>query len=259
VLEMGVLGPVEVVADGVRLDVGHARQRDVLAVLLLEVARVVPVDTLVDRVWGERPPAQPRNALYGYVSRLRRALAPVDVHRFESLLGRARTTADDDAALALYEEALALWRGRPLGELESEWAAGVRGELEYKHEAAVLDRNDRRLRIGAHAAVLAEPLPDGVAGERAAAQRIEALYLDGHPVDALREYETFRSPLAEELGADPGPRLRALHQRILTGAGPDGDRTAPRQLPAAPPSFVGRTDELETLDRMLAARGVRSR
>lgn len=275
-LEMGVLGPVEVVADGVRLDVGHARQRDVLAVLLLEVARVVPVDTLVDRVWGERPPTQPRNALYGYVSRLRRALAPVDgvtierdrggyvllaeprtvdVHRFESLLGRARTTADDDVALALYEEALALWRGRPLGELESAWAADVRGELVYKHEAAVLDRNDRRLRIGAHAAVLAEPPPDGVAGERAAAQRIEALYLDGHPADALREYETFRSHLAEELGTDPGPRLRALHQRILTGAGPDGDRSAPRQLPSAPPFFVGRAEELAALDRMLADRG----
>ncbi|WP_235783468.1 AfsR/SARP family transcriptional regulator [Amycolatopsis orientalis] len=273
---MGVLGSVEVVADGVRLDVGHARQRDVLAALLLDVARVVPVETLVDRVWGERPPAQPRNALYGYVSRLRRSLAPVDgvtierdrggyvllaepqavdVHRFESLLERARTTAEDDVALALYEEALALWRGRPLGELESEWADGVRGELEYKHEAAVLDRNDRRLRIGAHAAVLAEPPSDGVAGERAAAQRIEALYLDGHPADALREYETFRSHLAEELGTDPGPRLRALHQRILTGAGPDGDRTAPRQLPAAPPSFVGRAEELAALDRMLAARG----
>ncbi|UMP07540.1 BTAD domain-containing putative transcriptional regulator [Amycolatopsis sp. EV170708-02-1] len=273
---MGVLGPVEVVADGVRFDVGHARQRDVLAVLLLDVARVVPVDVLINRVWGERPPTQPRNALYGYVSRLRRALAAldgvtierdrggyvlltdpqtVDTYYFESLLGRARTTVDDDAALALYEEALGLWRGRPLGELESAWADSVRLEMEYKREAAVLERNDLRLRTGAHTAVLTEPPPDGMAGERAAAQRIEALYLDGRPADALREYETFRSHLADEFGADPGPRLRGLHQRILIGTVQDGERPAPRQLPRAPRSFAGRADELTMLDRALAARG----
>ncbi|MEU3628368.1 AfsR/SARP family transcriptional regulator [Amycolatopsis coloradensis] len=273
---MRVLCGVDVVADGVRLDVGHARQRDVLAVLLLEVDKVVPVDRLIDRVWAERPPAQPRNALYGYVSRLRRALAAldgvtierdhggyvlradpqtVDIHRFENLLARAKTTADETTALALYDEALTLWRGRPLGELDSPWADSVRDDLERKHEVARLDRNELRLRSGAHAQVLAEPATGGVVGEREAAQRIEALFLDGRPADALREYEEVRSRLADELGADPGPRLRRLHERILAGGGPGGETPAPQQLPAAPLSFTGRTDELAALDRLLAAPG----
>ncbi|WP_103347522.1 BTAD domain-containing putative transcriptional regulator [Amycolatopsis sp. CA-128772] len=268
-VELRVLGAVEVVAGGTRLDVGHARQRDVLAVLLLDVGRAVPADRLIDRVWGERPPRQPRNSLYAYVSRLRALLGAldgvtiererdgyvlvadplaVDVHRFDRLVQQAKTTADDHAALALYDEALALWRGTPLSELDSPWVAGVRSELERKHETALLDRDDLRLRTGAHAAVLAQPQPD--AGERAAAQRIEALFLDGRPADALREYEAVRARLADELGADPGPRLRGLHARILTGAGPE-----PRQLPAAAPSFSGRTGERAALDRMLAAEG----
>jgi DNA-binding SARP family transcriptional activator/tetratricopeptide (TPR) repeat protein len=276
VVELRVLGAVEVVAGGTRFDIGHARQRDVLAVLLLEAGRTVPVDRLIDRVWGERPPRQPRNSLYAYVSRLRALLAAldgvtierdrggyvlvadplaVDVHRFESLLRRARTTADDHAALALYDEALALWRGTPLRELDSPWVDSVRSELERKREAAVLDRDDLRLRTGAHAAVLDRSAPDDVLGERAAAQRIEALFLDGRPADALREYERVRSRLADELGADPGPRLRGLHERILTGSGPDAGWSAPRQLPAAPPSFTGRAGERAALDRMLAAEG----
>ncbi|WP_370963787.1 BTAD domain-containing putative transcriptional regulator [Amycolatopsis sp. cg9] len=270
-VELRVLGAVEVVAGGVRLDIGHARQRDVLAVLLLDVGRAVPIDRLIDRVWGDRPPRQPRNALYAYVSRLRGLLAPlggvtierdrsgyvlvadpltVDVHRFEALVRRARA-ADDHSALALYDEALALWRGEPLSELDSTWVDGVRAELERKREAAELDRDDLRLRTGAHAAVLARSGSGGAAGERAAAQRIEALYLDGRPADALREYERVRSRLADELGADPGPRLRGVHERILRG----GQPPIARQLPAAPPSFTGRAGELAALDRLLAAPG----
>ncbi|MET8849163.1 BTAD domain-containing putative transcriptional regulator [Amycolatopsis sp. NPDC004625] len=270
-VELRVLGAVEVVAGGTRLDVGPARQRDVLAVLMLDAGRAVPADRLVDRVWGERPPRQPKNSLYAYVSRLRSLLGAldgvtiererdgyvlvadpllVDVHRFEHLVRRAKATADDHAALALYDEALSLWRGTPLSELDSPWVHGVRRELERKHETAVLDRDDLRLRTGGHAAVLARPAPDGASGERAAAQRIEALFLDGRPADALREYEAVRARLADELGADPGPRLRGVHERILAGGGPE-----PRQLPAAASSFSGRAVELAALDRMLAPDG----
>ncbi|MGW5747832.1 tetratricopeptide repeat protein [Amycolatopsis sp. NPDC003861] len=269
-VELRVLGAVEVVAGGTRLDIGPARQRDVLAVLLLDAGRAVPADRLIDRVWGERPPRHPRNSLYAYVSRLRTLLSAldgvtiererdgyllkadpllVDVHRFDSLLRRAKQTGDDHAALALYDEALALWRGTPLSDLDSPWVDDVRGELERKRDAAVLDRDDLRLRTGAHAAVLARSVPGG-GDERAAAQRIEALFLDGRPADALREYEEVRARLADELGADPGPRLRGLHERILTGGGPE-----PRQLPAAAPSFSGRASELAALGRMLSRDG----
>ncbi len=275
-MELRVLGAVEVVDGEVRVDVGHARQRDVLAVLLIELGRVVPVDTLVDRVWDERLPRRPKVALYSYVSRLRGSLArlngvslehdrggyvlvadplTVDVHRFDHLLGRARGATDEHTALELYDQALALWRGAPLTGMSSPWADNVRDELERKREAAVLDRDDLRLRLGDHAAVLAGPPPGGGGGERREAQLIEALYLDGRPADALRQYEKVRSRLAEELGADPGPRLRRLHERILAEEKKTDDTPVPRQLPAAPPSFVGRESELNSLDQMLRARG----
>ncbi|EMD29198.1 hypothetical protein C791_4938 [Amycolatopsis azurea DSM 43854] len=270
-----MLGAVEVVVGGVRVDVGHARQRDVLAVLLIEAGRVVPVGTLVDRVWGERPPRRPKTALYSYVSRLRGSLAKldgvslehdhggyvlvadpltVDVHLFEHLSGRAKSTTDEHAALELYDQALALWRGEPLAEMTSPWADSVRNELERKREAAALDRDDLRLRLGDHDAVLAGPPPAGAGEERREAQRIEALHLAGRPADALRQYEKVRSRLAEELGADPGPRLRRLHERILAGERQSGEKPIPRRLPAAPTSFVGRESELKSLDRMLGAR-----
>ncbi|KOX19941.1 SARP family transcriptional regulator [Saccharothrix sp. NRRL B-16348] len=269
-----MLGAVEVVAGGVPLDVGHARQRDLLAVLLIEAGQVVPIDRLADRAWGAKLPRKPNDALYSYLSRLRTAFRgiddvtikrqrggyslvveprAVDVHRFAWLTGKARAAPDDDVALALFDEALALWRGRALDGLDSPWSDSVRADLDRQRYAAALERNDLRLRTGRHADVLAELADEPLLDERAAAQLVEALQLDGRPADALREYERIRRRLADELGADPGPRLREVHQRILTGeaAGPG----MPRQLPAPPSTFTGRTAELAALDDLLAEPG----
>ena len=116
------------------LDLGHARQKSVLAVLLVEVNRGVSIDRLVDRVWGENHPQRPRDAVHAYMSRLRRALAPaadvsitrrsggysltidplaVDLHRFQHLVTQARAAHLDEDAAVLFEEAFGLWRGRP--------------------------------------------------------------------------------------------------------------------------------------------------
>ncbi|BFO18171.1 hypothetical protein SHKM778_45590 [Streptomyces sp. KM77-8] len=128
-VRFGVLGAIAVWRGGAPVDVGHARQRWVLGALLADADGVVPTDVLVDRVWGADAPG--RQALYGYVSRLRQVLSgvgadivrdnggyrlkvlagSVDAHRFRDLADQARAVRDDEQAASLWEEALGLWRG----------------------------------------------------------------------------------------------------------------------------------------------------
>jgi hypothetical protein len=132
-MEFRVLGPVELWHGGQRATLGHAKQRSVLAVLLMEAGRVVPTGVLIDRVWDHRPPDAALNVLYGYVARLRKALTPagawlaresggylldiapdlVDAHRFTRLVAEAASTTPVDRAVTRLDEALALWRGTP--------------------------------------------------------------------------------------------------------------------------------------------------
>src|SRR5262245_7762425 len=175
-IEFRLLGEVEVVIDGRIIDVGTTRQRCVLAVLLLDPNRTVPFDVLLGRVWGERPPQHARNAVSGYVSRLRQALADgavriprgadgylidvdpatVDVHRFRSLIAQAHRTGDGSAAAALLDQALGLWRGAALTGMDSVWADRVRDTLAAEQRDVVLDRNDLALAAGQHARLLAD-------------------------------------------------------------------------------------------------------
>jgi DNA-binding SARP family transcriptional activator len=283
---VGVLGNLEVRVGGASLPVGHTRQKAVLAVLSTEVDRVVPVDRLIDRVWGERAPARVRSVLRTYVSNLRRALVStgititwrdidyqltadpgsVDLHRFRHLLTRARDSGDPRGALALADEALALWRGEPLAELDTLWAQSVREHLHRERAAAQADRIDWALQCGAHGDLLPElttRATEEPLDERLAGQLVLALYRSGRQADALEHYQRTRQRLAEELGADPGPALRKLHQRVLiadpalTLAPVETPRlaAAPRQLPAPPGPFVGRREELDRLDTALDASG----
>jgi DNA-binding SARP family transcriptional activator/tetratricopeptide (TPR) repeat protein len=267
-LEFRVLGGVEVSREGVPVELGPARQRCVLAVLLVEPNTPVPADRLVDRVWGDRTPQRVRGALHSYLARLRRALPglqlthrpggyvlsvdpeAVDLHRFRALVRRARATADDDAAAASFEQAARLWRGEPFAGLDTPWLADVRAELERERRATELDHTDLALRRGEHAALIApltrraeqEPLD-----ERLAAQLATALYRAGRRADALDHLHRVRTRLADDLGVDPGPHLVDLRQRILT-SDPRLTEPVPRQLPAAPTSFTGRAADLAALD-----------
>jgi DNA-binding SARP family transcriptional activator len=269
-LEFGLLGDVEVRADGRAVEIGHVRQRCVLVALLAEESRPVPVDRLLDRVWGERAPLRARDTLYGYLSKLRGLLGvdierqpggyllavdpdSVDLHRFRELVREARDATADERAVALFDEALALWRGEALAGLESLWLNALRESLHAERLAAELDRNDVALRCGLHAAVLPDlraRAAEHPLDERLAAQLMLALHRGGNSSAALRHYDLLRRQLAEELGADPGAPLRDLHQRILTA---DPELTAaepavvPHQLPAPQPWFTGRVDELADL------------
>ncbi|MGC7100984.1 BTAD domain-containing putative transcriptional regulator, partial [Amycolatopsis lurida] len=278
----GVLGALEVRLGGVPLPLGPSRQRSVLAVLLLEADRVVPIDRLMDRVWGDRAPTRSRSVLRTYLSRLRQTLAPagvtitwqdigyrltigtgeVDVHRFRRLLGQARAGNDPVRAVELADEALALWRGDPLAELDTPWAGEIRERLDNERAAAAADRIDWALDCGRHRELLPDLFTQTTAdplNERAAGQLMLALYRDGRQADALEHYQRLRRHLIGELGTEPGAELQQLHQRILAAdLGPVRATAAspvPRQLPAPPAPFVGRQEELDRLDAALAETG----
>ncbi|MEU5696716.1 BTAD domain-containing putative transcriptional regulator [Actinosynnema sp. NPDC020468] len=283
-VELRVLGEVELLVDGSRVDLGHARQRCVLGVLLAEANQVVATDRVVDRVWGADPPRRARQLVSNYLSVLRHLLAAggvadevvverrgggyvllvdpdrVDLHRFRRLVALARADADPASALESFDRAAGLWRGEALAGLDTPWIGVVRQGLERERFAADTDRIELALRAGRHAVLLPELTARAAAhplDEHVAAQLVLALYRAGRQADALEQYRRLRVRLTEELGADPGPDLRRLHERILAAdpalaAGPDPAPVAPRQLPAAPALFTGRVAELAELDRAVA-------
>ncbi|CCH29668.1 BTAD domain-containing putative transcriptional regulator [Actinosynnema sp. NPDC047251] len=269
-VRFGLLGEVTAHVGGRPVDLGPARQRCVLAALAVDANRVVPLDTLVERVWGAATPRRGPAALHSYISRLRQALAgsaevdlvrrsggyalvvrddrDVDLHRFRELAGRA-----DAASLT---EALGLWRGEPLDGLTGDWAAAERVRLRRERLTAEHDLVDVVLRAGGGGelvADLAERAARHPLDERVAGQYLTALHRAGRRADALEHYERLRRRLADELGTDPSAPLRDLHRRIVDDDERPGTTRAPvpRQLPAAPRPFTGRGRELDALTAAL--------
>ncbi|CAM3592267.1 BTAD domain-containing putative transcriptional regulator [Kibdelosporangium persicum] len=244
-VEFGLLGAIEARVDGHQVDLGHARQRHVLAALLVDADRLVPITDLAARIWGDRTPHSGLTPLYGYLSRLRQALAPaeqsvrivrqpggymaavnpatVDLHSFRQLMARARTTDEPTGAIGLFNEALELWRGEPFSGVDNPWFNTQRAALLRERESAEIDLRDLKLRCGLHAEVLTEVTGAFEAdpmNERVAGQLMLALYRQGRPAEALTCYDRVRARLAEELGVPPSPQLQRLHLRILE-ADPD--------------------------------------
>ncbi|RSM99596.1 SARP family transcriptional regulator [Nonomuraea sp. WAC 01424] len=283
-VEFRLLGSIEAYVDERPLDIGPARQRSLLAALLADPNRPVSADQLVERVWGDHAPHRARETLRTYLSRLRQALAVtdevsigrraggyvltldpgiVDLHHFHQLLAMARSTGDGTAAMDLFDQALALWRGEPFAQLDTPWSRAARTEAENERTRAELDRTDLLLRHGRHhelPAALWAQTAERPLDERLAGQLMLALYRNGRQADALDRYQDIRTRLAEELGADPSPPLQRLHQQILTAdpalAPPTITSAAtpspiPRQLPAPPQLFTGRTRELRALTAAL--------
>ncbi len=286
-VEFRLLGEVEVVVDGHRVPAGHARQRCVLAALLIDINHVVLVDQLVDRVWQDAPPGHVRATLAGYVSRLRNLLSgagvrlahesggyrlsadpmSVDMHRFRRLVAQARAEAGPDADVHAYEEALGLWRGEAFAGIDSLWFASIRDALATGRLAAELDRNDVALRHGRHAELVGELTLRAAAfpwDERVVGQLMVALYRSGRQADALASYHDLQHRLDDDLGAYPSPPLQELHKQILNGdpaldvAPEPSARVIPQQLPSAVAAFVGRRAELKRLDTIAAGTAQRS-
>ena len=247
-LTVHVLGPVEVHRDGVAVDLGGPQQRAVIAHLAIDVGRVVSVERLIDRLWGDQPPRTPLGTLQSYVSRLRRAVEPareagvapqvlvseapgyvlrlapeaIDVHRFTAILNEARSAAAAgyaSQALEHFDAALALWRGPAFaGVGPDEEVRPIVVRFEEERAQAIEDRFETLLALGRHAEAvpaLQLAVDEHPLRERLWALLALALYRSSRQADALRALSTARASLLDELGLDPGPELRALENRIL--------------------------------------------
>ncbi len=241
-VEIRLLGPLEVEADGRLLELGRGKQRAVLAVLALRVNQVVSTDALIDALWGESPPPTALKALQGLVSQLRRALAPlgedvivtrspgyvlridpdvIDAHRFERLAtsGRQEVDTDPEGAARTLREALALWRGDALAELTYEpFAQEATSHLVEMRLEAYESLFDAELALGRHREATAELqalVQENPLRERLRGQLMLALYRSGRQADALEAYREGRQILDRELGLEPDVELRRLEQAIL--------------------------------------------
>lgn len=234
-----LLGPVEAWRAGRRLSLGGPKPRALLAALLLEPGRVVSVDALIDAIWGERPPDTARSLIQSYVSALRRALSAeaietrppgylihadatlVDRVAFERLAVQGRQAAaegDHGAAARLLGDALALWRGPALGGI-GETLRAMADQLDEARQAALEERIAAQLAQSGRETDLVAELTALVSRhptrERPRGQLMLALYRLGRQADALAVYAEGRDVLAQELGIDPGPDLRRMHEAIL--------------------------------------------
>ena len=237
-MDFRILGPLEV-ADGDSLvALPGAKQRALLAILLLRVNEVVSADRLIDDLWGEQSPDSGRTALQVRISQLRKALGPAgevlitrppgyilkldpqqfDLHRFERLVEEADAAAAAVAAAKL-REALALWRGPPLADLSYEsFAQAAIARLEELRLGVLEKRIEADLALGRHADLVAELeafATEHPLREHVRAQLMLALYRCGRQADALAVYQAARRTLIEELGIEPSPPLRELQQAIL--------------------------------------------
>ena len=238
---------------------GGAKQRSLLALLLLDTGRVVSSDRLIEELWGGDPPEDAATALQQHVSRLRKLLEPhevletrspgyvlaidpqqVDFSRFERLRDEGRALLEqgraEDASRTL-RSALELWRGEPLFDLAGEpFARDALPRLEEERLEAVEARTDADLAAGRDAELVGELrrlVGEHPYRERLRAQLMLALYRAGRQSEALEAYADARRTLVGELGLEPGPELQRLQQAMLAH---DPAVDAPHNRPPPPSS-----------------------
>ncbi|HEY3714205.1 MAG TPA: BTAD domain-containing putative transcriptional regulator [Jatrophihabitantaceae bacterium] len=281
-MQIAILGPLEVRDGDVLVDVAGSRLRSLLIRLALDPGRPVSASALVDAVWGDQPPAEAANALQSLVSRLRRtfggaatvgqsptgyrlAIEPddVDATRFEQLAragAAAMRIGEQSKAAATLRQALAMWRGSALADVEgAPFAMATTTRLDELRLSATQDRIEADLVLGHAAEVVAEldvlceqhPLDERLAG-----LRLSALAATGRPADALADYERIRTRLADELGIDPSAELQAIHLALLRGGtvarpAPPPSRVPRTNLRAQLTSFVGRDEEVARIGKLL--------
>ncbi|GIF64113.1 SARP family transcriptional regulator [Asanoa ishikariensis] len=288
-MKLRLLGPVEAWNGDVPVPLGPPQQRCLVAMLAMEVNRVVPVERLAGVLWTGEPPKSARNAVQVGISRLRRLFsqhsddgpvrlvtkAPgylleanpddIDLHRFNRLVASAWDTDDDEARAKVLHEALALWNGPALADLDPAVREHLAPGLDEARWSAIEERVAAQLRLGHHDGQLIDELRELVrmqpTRECLASQYLTALHRGGQRVAALDHYRRVVDQLAQELGVRPGDRLQRVHDAILRGEplGPPVRKparpaaVAPAQLPANTPSFAGRVAALTWLDDLLDA------
>jgi basic membrane lipoprotein Med (substrate-binding protein (PBP1-ABC) superfamily)/DNA-binding SARP family transcriptional activator len=243
-VQFRILGSLSVVGNGRVAELGPPKQRALLAILLTRIGEVVPVERLIELLWGAAAPRTAEHSIQIYVSDLRHALEPlggsdvlvtrqpgyllevdpdsVDAWRFERLVKegtRLLEDGDQDAGRATIREALGLWSGPPLSDFPyEEFAQPVARRMTEERLTAVEAYAAASLeagRITEALDLLTAAVQDDPLRERARELLMLALYRSGRHADALRSYHALRTQLTEEFGVDPSPSVRALYDRIL--------------------------------------------
>ena len=286
-MEFRILGPLEVLDEGRVVALVGRKQRALLGLLLLHANQTLTPDRLIDDLWGEHPPATAAKALQAHVSRLRKALSAddgavvtrahgyelkldpecLDARRFERLVGdgqNALSASRPEQALSMLQGALALWRGPPLADLAYEpFAQHEIARLDELRVAALEQLIEAKLALGGHAELVGQLetlIGEHPYRERLRAQLMLALYRSDRQADALQAYHDARRTLVDQLGIEPGERLRELERAILAQDPALGLAAAPAPVTRWSDSpFVGREAELAHLaaglDDAFAGRG----
>ncbi|MFG2528459.1 BTAD domain-containing putative transcriptional regulator [Streptomyces sp. NPDC048516] len=261
-MEFSLLGPISVTTGSAELSLGPAKRRSVLALLLLQPNTTVPLEQLIDSLWEDEPPEHSRTVVQGHVSRLRATLAEggaeaygieltthgsayllrlpeelIDAHRFGELVALARPEAAPGDAVPLLREALGLWRGPALtGTVTSPPFAAAAHALEERRLTAVEALGRAHGALGEHeqaAAILYSAAVNHPLREGLIAGLMRALFHTGRQSDALEWFHRTRRLLNEELGVDPGERLRQAYEEILRAEAAGGNRQGAAK-PGAP-------------------------
>jgi DNA-binding SARP family transcriptional activator/tetratricopeptide (TPR) repeat protein len=271
-LRFEVLGLLRVIRTGREVDLGAAKQRAVLAVLLLNRNTPVSRGHIITAVWGDAVPPSAVNLVQTYVAGLRRALEPkrarrapaelltsvgdgyllrvergaLDLDVFESgatEAGRLRSSGDLAGAARLLEDGLALWRAEPLGGIAGLFAEVERGRLVERRFAVLEERAELRLALGQGADLVGQLttlVGDQPLRERAHGLLMRALCQADRQAEALAVYREARRVLIDELGVEPGPELRRVQKAVLAGEDPEpGRAAAPPAAPAPVTPAVG--------------------
>ncbi|HEV7648436.1 MAG TPA: BTAD domain-containing putative transcriptional regulator [Actinophytocola sp.] len=290
-MKIRLLGPLEVFDGTSWSGVGAAKVRLLIANLLIRQRQVVPIDQLVQELWGDAPPKTATTQVHGYVLRLRRLLgdrdgrllvttAPgyrlvpgeddTDAQRFLALAAeghRQQRRGGFEHAAELLGQALALWRGPAFADVPESAAVAVEAARLTEQRLTALDaRVDADLACGRHTMLIGEL--QQLVGEHPLREQgwhrlMLALFRAGRQAEALQAFQRVRTMLVGELGVEPGAALRELHQQLLAGEIETGPREAAPpavvvppicQLPADVPDFTGRDGPLDALTGLLADR-----
>ncbi len=292
-MEFRILGPLEALDEDVDVAPAGTKRRALLALLLLHANETLPIERLIDELWGEVPPVTAARTVQAHISRLRKALnvgngadavivtrghgyqlrldpERLDSHRFERLVaeGSAELAADLPArAASAFESALRLWRGAPLADLVDEpFARRETARLEDLRLAAIEQLNEAKLALGRHAELIGQL--EALIGEHPyreslRAQLMLALYRSERQADALQAYQDARRTLVEELGIEPGERLRELERGVLAQdpalalVEVESGERPPSRMPVPPTRMLGRDQDCEDVAELLGRGDVR--
>jgi predicted ATPase/DNA-binding SARP family transcriptional activator len=289
-MEFRILGPLEVWDRGRSLPLGGAKQRALLAILLIQANHVVAADRLIDLIWPHKPPDTADHSLQVYVSQLRKVLEPehragapysllisrppgylvsiktedLDLGRFQRLINEGKQSMSEgahDVASAKFREALGLWRGQALADFGSQaFALSEISRLTEMQICAIEDRIDTDLALSRHSDLAGELealVAEHPLRERLRGQMMLALYRSGRQAEASAVYQQARELLVDQVGMEPGGDLQQLLKRILN-QDPVLDVKAQAmtirresKLPRFANAFVGRGREIDQLARRL--------